>query len=61
MYCPFSEDAVFEFSMKEDAVDPSYTIFFLGACQKRLFCYLRLGWDAAGCITILQAQQSNYL
>jgi hypothetical protein len=43
------------FSILEVAVDPSYTIFFLGALQKPLFCSARLGWVATGCITILQA------
>ncbi|HSV49205.1 MAG TPA: hypothetical protein VLH35_02730, partial [Candidatus Acidoferrales bacterium] len=37
------------------AVDPSYTIFFLGTLRKRLFCCLRLVGIAVGCILILQA------
>jgi hypothetical protein len=45
------------FSILEVAVDPSYTIFFLGAWQKRPFCCARLGWVAIGCILILQAVQ----
>jgi hypothetical protein len=41
--------------MKEDARDPSFNIFFLGAWQVRLFCCQRFGWVAFGCILILQA------
>jgi hypothetical protein len=40
-------------------MNPSYTIFFLEACQKRLFKNQRLLHIAAGCITILQAEQHN--
>ena len=43
--------------MIEDAVDPSFFIFFLGTQQKRLFGHLRLVCIAACCIFILQAVQ----
>jgi hypothetical protein len=45
------------FSILEVAADPSYTIFFLEAWQKRPFCHLCLLWVAAGCIFFLQAVQ----
>ena len=41
--------------MKEDAVDPSLTIFFLATWQKRLFLYQQLVCIATGCILVLQA------
>ena len=43
--------------MKEDARDPSFFNFFLGAWQKRLFWRLAVDCVATGCIFILQAVQ----
>jgi hypothetical protein len=45
--------------MKEDAEDPSFFNFFLGASQIRLFCCLRQVWVATGCIFNLQAVQNQ--
>jgi hypothetical protein len=45
--------ALVKISIKEDAKDPSLTIFFLGAWQKRLFWLLCLCWVAVGCSSIL--------
>jgi hypothetical protein len=52
-------DSLSCFSILEGAVDPSYTIFFLGTWQKRRFCILRLSGVASGCITILQAEKTK--
>jgi hypothetical protein len=45
------------FSILEVAVDPSYTIFFLAAWQKRRFWRQRMHLVAVGCTSILQAEQ----
>jgi hypothetical protein len=45
-------------SILEVAVDPSYSIFFLEAWQKRLIWYLGLCLVAVGCILVLQAVRS---
>jgi hypothetical protein len=54
-YKPNSLPICSQISILEVAVDPSYSIFFLEAWQKRLIWRQQLWRIATGCIFVLQA------